>query len=1562
MQAGLVTKKYRVMAAGLLIMAQITPKDNPNNIICDNPIEETYDFIIAGGGTAGSVLAARLSEDVNTHVLLLESGGTGTAYTEWPAMTRFVYDTKKWDWRYKNVRDEGYCFGMKDKVCKLSRGRMLGGQSSFNRMMYVRGNRNDFDLWKRLGNPGWGYGDVLPYFIRAEDNLDHRLKHSPYHGVGGPMKVSSPERHQLSGLASLWLKAAIHNKFEVGDINGDKQTRFMLHQTNTAYGERWSTARAYLAPASHRTNLDILTEAHVTRIIVDPKTQRAKGVIFYKDKKRRVAWARKEVIVSAGTFSSPQLLKLSGIGPCGELKKHGIYCKKNLPGVGENLQSHFGIGGIDFLVARDGMKGPAKALKNPVYKKQYINKRIGPLASVMGLEGTGFISTSYNNISYGQDWPDVQFLFFSQHTSTDGYYEALIYGLSYKLWQTFYPNKFTPGYRILPVNLRPRSRGKVALRSRNPWQHPDIFLNLFDDPHDLAVLREAGQKAEAIGLSLPFIRAGASAVGEKNRFCYLHPTGGPDWWDCRARVFPETLYQETSTCKMGPPSDPMAVVDNQLRVYGISGLRVVDASIMPTIVSGDASAATVMIAERAADMIRAFWHGIRIGTRDPAGFVEETVMNLRGAESETSPAFGLADLIGEGQGQSSFGTLEEQLLSAGDLPTTSYLDTTDGVETTYGTTQTTEVATPTTEEATTVEMTEEAVTTEEATTQTTSMMPETTATTVTEPAETETTETTQQTTQPVPETTHTIPETTTAAVTEPVQTEAPTKSTKIGYTIHMGGLTKMSGTFVVKPTASSATTEESKPTTEKASYSKSTSYDDEDSNAYLDYDKLSDAEIFGEFPDVNDENYGGFLGPINDYSGYTGGLTVPKEEFEAVSDRELIPQEEYGTPLGDVSTSSFKIGTPFGSTEGFGYDSSVELGKTSSYEADISLEKGFGASPSPDKTPSFGSALSYGDVPKYGSSLGNTEPYDFGSSLNLGETVEYSQPLAFEYTPKYETSQKPETSSPQPETDQDMNTEKPTEPVQEEFGMPRESDIVSDYGAPLESEITTDYGTPFQSEIIRDYGAPLQSEIVTDYGPPKDSDTTEDYGVPRPSDIFGDYGPPKESHNFGSYGAPFNTDQSIGFATPVSYEPVRASGNTQQNVPFSTSQSPQRLANTQNFNGYGDYSMRPEAEGDIASEAPSIEEETTERPAAGAGLLQDNIKRLKEEMRMLQASTTREVIATERPKPRFDARGGTTGEPRTYSSVYTDGFGDGMENTFGGYRTRQMDGGGKKREVVDEFVAEASVGHATVFQRVGEPKDGSKSEDDAGRKSQTPAKEDEEGALVRRRKIMQNGNGTSSLRNAEEPPKTPLRIQHNVEAKTESEVTQNRGKVTFAPRRNAGRATLQANKSNQNSRSRAVFFQTRTAKPDPTTARSTIPHSRRNSATNSTTRRGRTRTWDIAIVTRAPKVSSNRQDRRVSNSTRSRTSSRQQTERATEVSKLTSKKERTNASIATFDSKRVHGIRFVVNDTDAKNRRRTSSLPRNSSTSDKESSASAKDWTNADASSGSWGERNQKSL
>ncbi|KAF0297642.1 Glucose dehydrogenase [FAD, quinone] [Amphibalanus amphitrite] len=524
----------------LLVIALFVPVENPNHIIYDKPLLEEYDFIVVGSGAGGSPLASRLSEDPHHSVLLLEAGGAGSGFADWPLFTTLIYNVRKYDWTFHNVRDEGYCIGYKKQVnnqCTLNRGKMLGGSTGINGMMYVRGNKNDYDQWERLGNPGWGFRDVLPYFIRSEDNQDPYLRQSPYHGVGGYLPVSSAR--YLSGLAGIWIQAARHLGFEIGDINGDRQIRFMNSQSTTKLGERWSAARAFLRPASHRPNLNILIHSHVTRVIIDPVSRRARGVVFYKNRRRHVVWARKEVILSAGAFASPQLLKLSGVGPCAELRKHG---------------SHFGIGGIDFLTK----KKPGLTLAHFVNLKSlhnYVKHRTGPLASYLLLEGTGFAHSGVDNTSISSDWPDLQFLFYPLHLATDGgLLFRIILGMSEKVLETalwikrFKPAKFKPGYRIVPVMLHPRSRGRVVLRSRNPWQHPDIFLNLFDDPRDLAL--------------------GGRLQPAPNPYCHLHPRGGPDWWDCSIRVFAETIWHETSTCAMGPASDPAAVVDNQLRVYG----------------------------------------------------------------------------------------------------------------------------------------------------------------------------------------------------------------------------------------------------------------------------------------------------------------------------------------------------------------------------------------------------------------------------------------------------------------------------------------------------------------------------------------------------------------------------------------------------------------------------------------------------------------------------------------------------------------------------------------------------------------------------------------------------------------------------------------------------------------------------------------------------------------------------------------------------------------------------------------------------------------------------------
>ncbi|KAF0293333.1 Glucose dehydrogenase [FAD, quinone] [Amphibalanus amphitrite] len=615
--------RLRILGVSLTTLALIAPLDNPHKIVYDKPIRQEYDFIVVGAGSAGAVMASRLSEDPHHSVLLLEAGEDGTVFTEVPLLTALVYGTEGYDWGFRATPDHRSCQGFKGGVCVLPRGKMLGGSSAVNGLMYIRGNRQDYDQWERLGNPGWGYEDVLPYFLKAEDNQDPRLRNSPFHAVGGPLAVSPPQ--YISDLGRIWLKAGLSLGYPVGDVNGALQTRFMHHQTTSKNGERWSTARGYLRGASQRHNLDILVRAPATRVIVDQVTRRAKGVVFFKGGKRYVVWARKEVILSAGAFKTPQLLKLSGVGPCHELKKFKIPCIHDLPGVGENMQSHFGVGGAEYLTNK-GRGLTLLQLINPVNIFNYLFKRKGPLATNLGIEGTAFLSSPLNNVSYGVDWPDVQLLFYPLQLASDG---GIIFrdflSLSNKLWSQFSPNKFRSGFRIVPINLRPRSRGRVLLRSRNPFQDPAIQLRLFDDPWDVAVLREAGLMAEKVALSAPFRHVGARPSLVPSKFCgALGARSGP-WWECQARVFSETIYHDTSTCAMGPAYDPWSVVDNQLRVYGVSGLRVVDASVMPRIISGNTNAPTIMIAEKAADLVRARWRAIALGL-EPEQFVEQHVL------------------------------------------------------------------------------------------------------------------------------------------------------------------------------------------------------------------------------------------------------------------------------------------------------------------------------------------------------------------------------------------------------------------------------------------------------------------------------------------------------------------------------------------------------------------------------------------------------------------------------------------------------------------------------------------------------------------------------------------------------------------------------------------------------------------------------------------------------------------------------------------------------------------------------------------------------------------------
>ncbi|HXB19925.1 MAG TPA: choline dehydrogenase [Candidatus Solibacter sp.] len=522
---------------------------------------ERYDYIIIGAGSAGCVLANRLTEDPAVKVLLLEAGGPDTPKDiHMPIAFGKLFQTPC-DWNF-HTEPEPY---MSDRKLYWPRGKVLGGSSSINAMIYIRGNHKDYDQWRDLGNPGWGFSDVLPYFKKAENQ---ERGPSEYHGVGGPLNVSDPRCP--NPLAETFIEAAQEAGFSRNqDFNGASQEGFGLYQVTQKGGKRCSAAVAYLHPAMSRPNLTVRTGLHVCRILFDGK--RAQGVSFMDEGKPVEAQADREVILSAGAIGSPQLLMLSGIGSADQLRQFDIPVVCNLPGVGENLQDHPATP-VAYECTQPVSLASAETLANVL---RYLLFKQGPLTSNVG-EGGGFIRTSLAGAT-----PDVQFHFGPAFFINHGLTPIKEHG-------------FTSG----PTLVRPRSIGRIALRSGSPVDAPRIFANYFSDPYDLDVMVEGIKITRMITHSKAFA---------KYRGRETHP--GDDVLsdqELRAHVckMSETLYHPVGTCKMGSNKDANAVVDSELRVHGVEGLRVIDASVMPTVPGGNTNAPTIMIAEKAADLIR----------------------------------------------------------------------------------------------------------------------------------------------------------------------------------------------------------------------------------------------------------------------------------------------------------------------------------------------------------------------------------------------------------------------------------------------------------------------------------------------------------------------------------------------------------------------------------------------------------------------------------------------------------------------------------------------------------------------------------------------------------------------------------------------------------------------------------------------------------------------------------------------------------------------------------------------------------------------------------------------
>jgi len=500
-----------------------------------------YDYVVVGAGSAGCVIASRLSEDAAVSALLLEAGGEDTRPEIHEAAKGISLLGSEVDWGYQTEPEAGYA----GRRIGCGRGKVLGGSSSINAMVYIRGNPRDFDHWSQMGCPGWSFAEVLPYFLKSE----HQERGaSAWHGVGGLLNVSDVA--SVPPLYAALIQAAVEIGYPLNpDFNGHTQAGAGMYQLTVKAGKRHSTAVAFLRPASGRPNLSVATNALATRILFDHK--RAVGVAYQQGGDVLQARVRREVIVCGGSINSPQLLLLSGLGSAGQLRAHGIDLVQDMPGVGENLHDH------------------------PTVSVVY--SALSPIPSTPEHALGGLFL--YSGIDADEPAPDLQFHYFP-------FSDAAASGE-------------IAGWTVLVTHLRPESRGRVRLHSADPAAAPAIEVNYLAHPGDLerliAGVKIARRMCQAAALA-QFRRAetapgeGISSDSEIEAFIRQNGWG---------------IWHPVGTCRMG--QDAGAVVDEELRVHGIQGLRVADASVMPLVTSGNTNAPTIMIGEKAAEMVRRSW-------------------------------------------------------------------------------------------------------------------------------------------------------------------------------------------------------------------------------------------------------------------------------------------------------------------------------------------------------------------------------------------------------------------------------------------------------------------------------------------------------------------------------------------------------------------------------------------------------------------------------------------------------------------------------------------------------------------------------------------------------------------------------------------------------------------------------------------------------------------------------------------------------------------------------------------------------------------------------------------